>query len=182
MINSGSGCRPLESERDAVANNAARREFTVKSGRACKMHAAAPANNGVLKLVPLTPLMPDVLVLFTVAVLTPMAKSSGFTRPSTVGPSVEKLAMAPVLSTAPHEITCNASAGAINVLVAGLLSWPSLPAAVKQISPLAVAIFTAIVVTAVTPFMSFCVYQSIYPSELVAMSAPCASTNSRPAT
>ena len=45
--------------------------------------------------------------------------------------------------------------------VAGSLSWPSLPAAVQQTTPLAVAMLTALVVTAVWPLRSACVYQSM---------------------
>jgi hypothetical protein len=88
----------------------------------------------------------------------------------------------PSLDTAPQVITSNASAGAIRWLVPGSASLPSLPAAVQQCTPLAVAMFTAIVVTAVCPSRSPWLYQSMYPSELVAMSPPWASMNSSPAT
>jgi len=125
------------------------------------MHATAPAIMGVLALVPLTLLKPVLLVLCTVAVETPMASSSGFTRPSALGPSDEKLAIAPAPSTAPQLITCNASAGAMMVFVAASASCPSLPAAVRHTRPLAVAMFTASVVTAVWPSICDCVYQSM---------------------
>ena len=86
------------------------------------------------------------------------------------------------MSAAPQVMTLNASAGAMMWCVAGSPSLPSLPAAVRHTSPLAVAMLTARVVTAVTPSSCAGVYQSMYPSELVARSAPCASMNSRPAT
>ena len=146
------------------------------------MHVTAAATSGVLRLVPLTALSPVAAVESTVTVLTPHARSSGFTRPSAVGPLEEKLAIAPLSVAAPQVMTLYASAGARSEAVAGSLSWPSLPAAVQQTTPFAVAMLTALVVTAMSPFRSACVYQSMYPSELVATSAPCASMNSRPAT
>jgi hypothetical protein len=118
----------------------------------------------------------------TVAVEAPQASNSGLVRPSAVGPSEEKLAIAPVESTAPAVMTSNASAGAIRTEVAGFVSWPPLPAAVTHGMPLSVAALTATVVTAVRPSRSDCVYQSMYPSDEVARSPPFASMNCRPAT
>ena len=125
------------------------------------MHAHAAATSGVLRLVPLTAESPVVLVECTVTVATPHAESSGLRRPSAVGPLDEKPAMLPPRSVAPQVITLNASAGAMIELVAGSASWPSLPAAVTHTMPFAVAVFTATVVTAVVPFRSACVYQSM---------------------
>src|SRR5262249_57081983 len=94
----------------------------------------------------------------TVLAETPRASTSGLMRPSAVGPSEEKLAIAPVLSTAPHVMTLTASAGAISDDVAGDASCPSFPAALQHTRPFSVAVFTAIVVTAVAPLRSACVY------------------------
>ena len=78
-----------------------------------------------------------------------------------------------MLLTAPTEITESASAGAI--------ARP-FPTAVTQTKPKLTAISTAIVVVAVLPLKSVSEYQSAYPSELEAISAPLISPHSKPAT
>ena len=138
--------------------------------------------SGVERLVPLTALRPVGLVELTLTTLTPHASTSGLRRPSAVGPSEENPAIESFRFAAPQVMTLNASAGAMIVNVSGSASCPAFPAAVKQTSPFAVAIFTARVVIAVSPSSISGVYQSMYPSELVARSAPFASMNSRPAT
>ena len=146
------------------------------------MHAVAAAIKGVLRLVPFTATVPVRLVESTEAVATPRARSSGFRRPSAVGPLEENTPMVPLMSAAPQVIASRASAGAASELVAGSASCPMFPAELMQTSPLDVAMFTAIDVGALTPSMSACVYQSLQARELVTRSAPCASMNSNPAT
>ena len=158
---SGSGCSPSASERDAVANSASRICATPYSGRACRMHAAAAATIGVLRLVPLTYDTLFANVECTVATETPHAPTSGLRRPSAVGPLEEKPATLPPRSCAAQLITSSASAGVTSVLVTGSASWPSLPAEVRQMSPLAVAVFTATAHTVDAPSRSACVCQSM---------------------
>ena len=84
-------------------------------------------------------------------VLRPRARTSGLTRPPAEGPSLLKPAISFFEFTAPQVSTCSASAGACRLHVAGSSSWPALPAAVQHTTPLPVAMFTAIVDTAVSP-------------------------------
>jgi hypothetical protein len=163
-------------------NNASRIACTVKFGYAWIRQATAPAMSGVDSEVPLPFVKSVVLDALIVSVPEPRARTSGLTRPSAVGPSELNDAMFPEPVTAPAVMTKNASDGAMRCDVAGSESWPSLPAAVTVCTPKSLAALIAIVVTAVSPSRSACVYQSMYPSEEVVISAPCASRNSRPAT
>ncbi len=90
-------------------------------------------------------------------VATPLAQTSGFVRPSAVGPRDEKLATVPAASTAPTESILKASAGAISELA----DEPELPIASQTTMPRPAAMLAPIVVTAVAPSKSENVYQSI---------------------
>ena len=67
--------------------------------------ATAHATRGVESEVPSAVVYPVVLLGETVWVLRPRARTSGLTRPSAVGPSELKDAIAPELLTAPQVMT-----------------------------------------------------------------------------
>src|ERR1043166_1595446 len=81
---------------------------------------------------------------------TPGAVKSGFSRPSAVGPRLEKSAMLPSQSSAPIARSESASAGVHSVRNPG----PLLLAAVTTVMPRFAAASTATVVTATPPFKS----------------------------
>ena len=83
-----------------------------RSGRADHTHAAMPAMSGQAKLVPLPYCMLPSLG-FTIQLPSPTAHTSGFTRPSLLGPLEEKAAIFPSLLTAPTQRILSASAGAV---------------------------------------------------------------------
>src|SRR6266542_108204 len=86
----------------------------------------------------------------TTQTATPGAVKSGLSRPSAVGPRLEKKAMLPSESSAPMVSAESASPGVQTVRNPG----PSLPAAVTTMIPRRAAASTATVVTAMSPLRS----------------------------
>src|SRR6476620_4846586 len=102
----------------------------LNSGKPCQRQVPSPAIFGHANEVPL--FVPTVLFVFCTNAETPTEATSGFMRPSALGPKLENAPTAPLDETAPTATTLSPSEGAIRKCQALL---PSLPAALKTMIP-----------------------------------------------